>query len=92
VEKAQKPLLLDADGLKAFAKLSDSLRAFGFDAACRRICYSHWRELPQTLEEKVVAIRKRAKKNSEPLLLVKGKVDIICDSERSNSTLPATPA
>ena len=83
VEAAEKPLVLDADGLKAFAKFKRTLKV-------PLVLTPHGGEyalladnpLPEQLEERVLAVQKTAKQLNATLLL-KGKVDIICDSKRS---------
>jgi ADP-dependent NAD(P)H-hydrate dehydratase / NAD(P)H-hydrate epimerase len=83
VEKAKKPLLLDADGLKAFSKVKRPLKI-------PLVLTPHAGEyevltgeaLPENQEERVLAIKKTAKKLNATIL-VKGKVDIICDAERA---------
>lgn len=83
VEKAKKPLLLDADGLKAFAKFKRPLKV-------PLVLTPHAGEyeiltgepLPENQDERIIAIQKTAKKLNATIL-VKGKVDIICDSNRA---------
>lgn len=83
VEKAGKPLLLDADGLKAFAKFKRPLKV-------PLVLTPHGGEyeiltgekLPENLEDKVKMIQKTAKQLNA-VLLVKGKVDIICSPDRT---------
>ena len=83
VEKAKKPLLLDADALKAFAKFKRSLKV-------PLVLTPHAGEyniltgevLPENQEERILAIQKTAKKLNA-VVLVKGKVDLICNSERA---------
>jgi len=90
-EKANKPLLLDADGLKAFAKFKRPLRV-------PLILTPHAGEyevltdikLPENQEEKILAIQKTAKK-LKAVLLVKGKVDIISNGEYARLNLTGNP-
>jgi len=90
-EKAKKPLLLDADGLKAFAKIKRPLKT-------PLILTPHAGEyevltgvkLPENQEEKILAIKKSAKKLNA-VLLVKGKVDIISDGEYAKLNLTGNP-
>jgi hydroxyethylthiazole kinase-like uncharacterized protein yjeF len=82
VEKAKKPLLLDADALKAFAKFKRPLKV-------PLVLTPHLGEytiltgevLPENQEERILAIQKTAKKLNA-VILVKGKVDLICTAER----------
>ena len=91
VEKAKKPLLLDADGLKAFAKFKRPLKG-------PLVLTPHAGEyeiltgepLPEPQEERVLAIQKTAKKLNA-IVLVKGKVDIICDAERAKLNFTGNP-
>ncbi len=91
VEKAKKPLLLDADGLKAFAKFKRPLKV-------PLVLTPHAGEyeiltgeaLPENQEERVLAIQKTAKKLNATIL-VKGKVDIICDANRSKLNFTGNP-
>jgi hydroxyethylthiazole kinase-like uncharacterized protein yjeF len=83
VEKAKKPLLLDADALKAFAKFKRPLKV-------PLVLTPHLGEytiltgevLPENQEECILAIQKTAKKLNA-VVLVKGKVDLICNAERT---------
>ncbi|MGD0450554.1 MAG: NAD(P)H-hydrate dehydratase [Candidatus Bathyarchaeia archaeon] len=82
VEKAGKPLLLDADGLKAFAKFKRPLKV-------PLVLTPHSGEytiltgeiLPENQDERALAVQKTAKK-LKAVVLVKSKVDIICDTEK----------
>ena len=91
VERAGKPLLLDADGLKAFAKFKRTLKV-------PLVLTPHEREyniltgetLPEKQEDRVLAIQKTAKKLNATVLL-KGKVDIICNAEKSKLNFTGNP-
>ncbi len=91
VERAGKPLLLDADGLKAFAKFKRPLKV-------PLVLTPHEREytiltgetLPENQDERVLAIQKTAKKLNATILL-KGKVDIICSAEKSKLNFTGNP-
>jgi ADP-dependent NAD(P)H-hydrate dehydratase / NAD(P)H-hydrate epimerase len=82
IEKAEKPLLLDADGLKAFAKFKRPLKT-------PLVLTPHSGEyttligvpLPENRKERTLAVQKTAKK-LKAVVLVKGEVDIICNSEK----------
>ena len=91
VEKAKKPLLLDADGLKAFAKFKRTLKVpFVLTPHAGEYTILTGEELPENQEERVVAIQKNAKKLNATIL-VKGKVDIICDAERAKLNFTGNP-
>jgi len=82
VEKAGKPLLLDADGLKAFAKFKRPLKApLVLTPHAGEYAILTGEILPEDQEERVLAVQKTAKKLNA-VVLVKGKVDIICDAQR----------
>jgi NAD(P)H-hydrate epimerase len=91
VEAAGKPLLLDADGLKAFA---DSKRPFKVPAVLTPHAGEYAiltnRELPENTNEKVVLVQKTAAELN-CIVLVKGKVDIICSKRRFKLNLTGNP-
>jgi len=83
VEKAQKPLLLDADALKAFAKFKHPLKVpLVLTPHASEYTLLTGEVLPENQEEQILAIKKNAKKLNA-VILVKGKVDLICNSERA---------
>jgi ADP-dependent NAD(P)H-hydrate dehydratase / NAD(P)H-hydrate epimerase len=91
VENAGKPLLLDADGLKAFAKFKRSLKVpLVLTPHSNEYAILTGEILPETQEERVVAIQKNAKKLNA-IILVKGKTDIICDKERVKLNFTGNP-
>jgi hydroxyethylthiazole kinase-like uncharacterized protein yjeF len=83
VEKAKKPLLLDADALKAFSKFKRPLKV-------PLVLTPHVGEyniltgevLPENQDERILALEKTSKKLNAVVLL-KGKVDLICNAERA---------
>jgi NAD(P)H-hydrate epimerase len=82
IEKAGKPLLLDADGLKAFAKFKRPLKVpFVLTPHAGEYTILTGETLPENQEERALAVQKTAKKLNA-VVLVKGKVDIICNAER----------
>jgi hydroxyethylthiazole kinase-like uncharacterized protein yjeF len=91
VEAARKPLLLDADGLKAFAKFKRPLKVpLVLTPHAGEYAILTGEELPEDQEESVSAIQKTAKKLGA-VVLVKGKVDIICDAERAKLNFTGNP-
>jgi hydroxyethylthiazole kinase-like uncharacterized protein yjeF len=91
VEKAKKPLLLDADGLKAFAKFKRPLKVpLVLTPHAGEYTILTGEELPDDQDERVLAIQKTAKKLNATIL-VKGKVDIICDSNRAKLNFTGNP-
>jgi ADP-dependent NAD(P)H-hydrate dehydratase / NAD(P)H-hydrate epimerase len=91
VEKAKKPLLLDADGLKAFAKFKRSLKVpLVLTPHAGEYEILTGEKLPETQEERVAAIKATAKKLNATIL-VKGKTDIICNGEREKLNFTGNP-
>ncbi len=91
VEKFGKPLLLDADGLKAFAQFKRPLKT-------PLILTPHSGEytiltgetLSDNQRERALAVQKMAKKLNA-VVLVKSKVDLICDAERIKLNFTGNP-
>jgi NAD(P)H-hydrate epimerase len=82
VEAAGKPLLLDADGLKAFAKFKRPLKVpLMLTPHAGEYAILTGTALPEDQTEKAVAIQKTAKKLNATIL-VKGKTDTICNGEQ----------
>ena len=82
VEKAGKSLLLDADGLKAFAKFKRPLKVpLVLTPHASEYTILTGETLPENLNERALAVQKTAKKLGA-VVLVKGKVDVICDAFR----------
>jgi ADP-dependent NAD(P)H-hydrate dehydratase / NAD(P)H-hydrate epimerase len=91
VEKAKKPLLLDADGLKAFAKFKRPLKVpLVLTPHAGEYEILTGEKLPETQEERVAAIQATAKKLNATIL-VKGKTDIICNGERAKLNFTGNP-
>ena len=91
VEKAGKPLLLDADGLKAFAGFKRPLKIpLVLTPHSGEYTILTGETLPENQDERVLAVQKTAKKLNA-VVLVKGKVDIICDSERVKLNFTGNP-
>jgi len=91
VEKAGKPMLLDADGLKAFAEFKRPLKVpLVLTPHAGEYAILTGENLPENQYERAIAIQKTAKK-LKAVILVKGKVDIICDSERFKLNFTGNP-
>jgi hydroxyethylthiazole kinase-like uncharacterized protein yjeF len=91
VERAGKPLLLDADGLKAFAKFKRPLKVpLVLTPHAGEYTILTGEMLPEDQEERVLAVQKNAKKLNA-VVLVKGKVDIVCDAERAKLNFTGNP-
>jgi NAD(P)H-hydrate epimerase len=91
VEKAKKPLLLDADGLKAFAKFKHPLKIpFVLTPHAGEFEILIGEKLPENQEERVASVQAAAKKLNA-IVLVKGKTDIICSGERTKLNFTGNP-
>ncbi len=91
VEKAGKPLLLDADGLKAFAKFKRPLKTpLVLTPHAGEYAILTGETLPENQPERVAMIQKTAKKLNATIL-VKGKVDIICSPTHSKLNFTGNP-
>jgi NAD(P)H-hydrate epimerase len=91
VEKAGKPLLLDADGLKAFARFKRPLKTpLVLTPHAGEYTILAGETLPENLNERISAVQKTAKKLNA-VILVKSKVDIVCDSERVKLNFTGNP-
>jgi len=91
VEKAKIPLLLDADGLKAFAEFKRKLRSplvLTPHAGEYRILTG--KEPPKDLEKKAAVVQDSAKKLGAVILL-KGNVDVVSDGKRVKLNFTGNP-
>ena len=91
VEKAGKPLLLDADGLKAFAKFKRPLKVpLVLTPHAGEYAILTGKTLPDDVEERVAEVQKTAKM-LDAVVLLKGKVDVICDAKRVKLNFTGNP-
>jgi ADP-dependent NAD(P)H-hydrate dehydratase / NAD(P)H-hydrate epimerase len=91
IEKAEKPLLLDADGLKTFAKVKRKLSIpLVLTPHSGEYAILTGENLPENQEERALAVQETARKLNA-VILVKGKVDIICDAERVKFNFTGNP-
>jgi NAD(P)H-hydrate epimerase len=91
VERAGKPLLLDADGLKAFASFKRKLKVpLVLTPHAGEYAILTGRKLPETLPQKVTEVQKAAAKLNAVILL-KGHVDIISDGNRFKLNFTGNP-
>jgi NAD(P)H-hydrate epimerase len=91
IEKAGKPLLLDADGLKAFAKFKKPLRVpLVLTPHAGEFTILTGEILPENQEERILMVQKTARTLSA-VLLVKSKVDIVCDDRRMKLNFTGNP-
>jgi hydroxyethylthiazole kinase-like uncharacterized protein yjeF len=82
VERAGKALVLDADGLKAFAQFKRPLKVpLVLTPHAGEYAILTGKQLPEDLDGKIAMIQETAKQLNA-VLLVKGKVDIICSPDR----------
>jgi NAD(P)H-hydrate epimerase len=91
VEVAQKPLLLDADGLKAFAEFKRPFKVpTVLTPHAGEYAILTGEKLPENLEERVVHVQKTAAELNA-VLLVKGKVDLVCSKKRVKLNFTGNP-
>ena len=90
-EEAGKPLLLDADGLKAYAEIGKALRVpVVFTPHFGEYLILTGDELPQKLKARVLEVQRSADKFNAVILL-KGETDLICDSKRIKLNFTGNP-
>ena len=91
IETAGKPLLLDADGLKAFADFKHPLKVpLVLTPHPGEYAILTGRKLPESMEERVAEVQKTAAE-LEAVILLKGQVDIVCDGERVKLNFTGNP-
>ncbi|MBX5328336.1 MAG: NAD(P)H-hydrate dehydratase [Candidatus Bathyarchaeota archaeon] len=90
-ENAGKPLLLDADGLKAFAEFKRKLKTpLVLTPHAGEYTILTGKKLPEVLKEKILEVQKTAAELSAVILL-KGPVDIIADEKRFKLNFTGNP-
>jgi NAD(P)H-hydrate epimerase len=91
IESARKPLLLDADGLKAFAEFKRKLRVpLVLTPHGGEYAILSGEKLPEDLKEKVSEVQKTAVELGATVLL-KGPVDIISDEKHLKLNFTGNP-
>jgi len=91
VEGAAKPLLLDADGLKAFAEFKRKLNVpLVLTPHAGEYAILTGKKLPEGLKEKVSEVQKTAAELGA-IILLKGPVDIISDEKRFKLNFTGNP-
>jgi hydroxyethylthiazole kinase-like uncharacterized protein yjeF len=91
VERAGKPLLLDADGLKAFASFKRKLKVpLVLTPHAGEYAILTGRKLPEVLAQKVAEVQKAAARLNAVMLL-KGHVDIVSDGDRLKLNFTGNP-
>jgi len=82
VENYGKPLLLDADGLKAFAEFKRKLKApLVLTPHAGEYAILSGKSIPEKLDEKIKEVQRTAAELGAVILL-KGPIDIICDGKQ----------
>jgi NAD(P)H-hydrate epimerase len=91
VESAAKPLLLDADGLKAFAEFKKKLNVpLVLTPHAGEYAILTGKKLPEDLKEKISEVQKTAAELGA-IILLKGPVDIISDEKRFKLNFTGNP-
>jgi NAD(P)H-hydrate epimerase len=91
VESAAKPLLLDADGLKAFAEFKRKLNVLlVLTPHSGEYAILTSKKLPENLKEKVSEVQKTAEELGA-IILLKGPIDIISDEKRFKLNFTGNP-
>ncbi len=91
VESAAKPLLLDADGLKAFAELKRKLNVpLVLTPHAGEYAILTGKKPPQDLKEKISEVQKTAAELGA-IILLKGHTDIISDEKRLKLNFTGNP-
>ncbi len=91
IESMGKPLLLDADGLKAFAEFRRPLKVpLVLTPHVGEYAMLAGRNLPERFEEGMAEVQKTAKELNAVILL-KGKVDLVCDAKRVKLNFTGNP-
>jgi len=91
VENAGKPLLLDADGLKAFAEFKRKLKVpLVLTPHAGEYAVLTGQKLPEKLEERAVEVQRTAAE-LKSVILLKGQVDVICDKTRVKLNFTGNP-
>jgi len=91
VEKAGKPLLLDADGLKAFAEFKRQLKVpVVLTPHAGEYNILTGKRLPENFNERISEVQKTAAELAA-IILLKGPVDIISNGKRSKLNFTGNP-
>ena len=90
-EAAGKPLLLDADGLKAFAEFKRPLKVpLVLTPHAGEFAVLTGKELPEEIDSRIRVVKQVAA-DLRAVILLKGKVDIISDGERVKLNFTGNP-
>ena len=91
VEKVGKPLLLDADGLKAFAQFRRQLKIpVVFTPHSGEYTILTNKELPENIEDRVSAVEKTAE-TLGGVILLKGPIDVVCNGKQTKLNFTGNP-
>ena len=91
VEAAGKPMLLDADGLKAFAESKRALRVpFVLTPHAGEYAALTGHQLPDNFNDRLIDVQKTSAELNAVILL-KGQVDIICSKKRVKLNFSGNP-
>jgi len=91
VESAGKSLLLDADGLKAFAEFKRALKVpLVLTPHAGEYAVLAGRKLSESLEERVAEVQETAAE-LKAVVLLKGQVDVVCDAKRVKLNFTGNP-
>jgi len=91
VEAAGKPLLLDADGLKAFAEFKRTLKVpLVLTPHAGEYAIFAGNRLPEDFKARAQAVQKTAAEHGA-VVLMKGQVDIVSDGERVKLNFTGNP-
>jgi hydroxyethylthiazole kinase-like uncharacterized protein yjeF len=90
-ESAGKPLLLDADGLKAFAEFKRALKVpLVLTPHAGEYAILTGRKLSENVEERIAEVQKTAAQ-LKAVILLKGQVDMVCDAKRVKLNFTGNP-
>lgn len=91
IESAGKPLLLDADGLKAFAEFKRPLKVpLVLTPHAGEYAILAGRKLSESFEERVDQVQETAAE-LKAVILLKGQVDVICNAKRVKLNFTGNP-
>ncbi|MEM3577165.1 MAG: NAD(P)H-hydrate dehydratase [Candidatus Bathyarchaeia archaeon] len=91
VENSRKPLLLDADGLKAFAEFKRKVNIpLVLTPHAGEYAILTGKELPESLNEKIAEVQ-RTSAELGAVILLKGPIDIISDEKRFKLNFTGNP-
>lgn len=91
IERAQKPLLLDADALKAFARTRHKLKVPAvLTPHAGEYAILEGKELPESLDGKIKMVKDTAKA-LDAVLLLKGNVDIVTNGVQVKLNFTGNP-